>query len=80
MRIVLDTDDGGFKIHADDGIGYLWTPGPAVALAEVADRLERWIVADLALRRDSCPQHTRVLAGTCPTCGMPASDCVGVDL
>ena len=83
MRIVLDTTPehgGAFKVHADDGQGHLWTPDPERALAEVAGRLRRFAAADLALRRDGVRQHIRVCAGTCPTCGLPAPDCVGVPL
>jgi len=78
MRIVLETEDGGLRVHADDGAGYYWTPRPSEALAEIAARLERFVAADLALRRDGCALHVKVLAGICPTCGLPASDCVGV--
>ena len=80
MKILVETDEGGFKVDAGDGQGWLWTPDPEQALREVRYRLERFIIADLTVRRDGAPRHVRVLAGTCPTCGLPASDCLGTDL
>jgi hypothetical protein len=85
MRVVIETDRGPkssyWKVSPDDaGGGALWTPSPERALAYARDLVERFVVADLALRRDGCPQHVRVIEGTCPTCGLPAGDCVGVEL
>jgi len=83
VRIVLETGEGrrGFRVHADDGGGYFeTTTSPERAISEVRDRLLRFVAADLAVRRDGCVRHVRVFRGACPTCGLPASDCVGVDL
>ncbi len=80
VRIILTNSEGGFLVHAGDGCGYSWTPDPERALVEVRERLMRFVAADVAVRRDGAPRHLRVLYGLCPTCHLPASDCVGGDL
>lgn len=82
MRLTLDAErGGGFTVHVEgQGGGFVWTPDPERALGDVRERLLRFVAADLELRRCGAPKHVRVLAGECPTCHMPADDCVGVDL
>lgn len=82
ITITACRDEGasGFTIHSNDGLGYLWTPNPETAINYARERLERFVAADLRLRRDGCPQHVAVLAGICPTCHLPADDCCGVEL
>lgn len=82
MKLTLEAErGGGFTVHVEGaGGGFVWTPDPERALADVRERLMRFVDADLALRRNGAPRHVRVLAGTCPTCALPAPDCVGTDL
>lgn len=78
MKLTIECERGGaVKIHADDGIGWVWTPDPSRAIWEICERIEKFVTADLRLRRDGCKWHVRVLKGVCPECGMPAPDCVG---
>lgn len=80
MIVTVKREGDGWLVHTDDGAGYLWTPNPERALQQVRDTIERFVAADIALRRDGCARHLRVLRGACPTCGLPATDCVGVEL
>lgn len=82
MRITIDMNDfAGVTVRQEcSGTGYLWTPDPERALSEVRTMLERYVAARIALARDGCARHVRVLAGECPTCGLPSTDCVGVEL
>jgi hypothetical protein len=82
VRLVLDAErGGGFTVHGEGGGGgYVWTPDPERALGDMRERLLRFVAADLRLRQKGAPRHIAVLAGECPTCGMPATDCVGVEL
>lgn len=82
MTIIIQTRAGesGFRVHAGDGQGWLWTADPERAIEEARERLRRFVAAELAVRRDGAARHVRVIAGVCPTCGLPASDCVGDDL
>lgn len=70
-----------WKVSRDTkGEGCLWTPDPERALRYARELVEQFCAADLRLRRDGCAKHVRVLAGICPSCHLPASDCVGGDL